>query len=444
MPWLNGLTFVLCIALVSAMVVYLLNIKDRVLSILTGGIMVTFAPVMGTVFFMFTAPFYGIALVFVTLAAWMFVSEKWWIKPIGCVLGILSLGIYQAYFPFCAALLVLSLLKQLFKGKSFRFVLVRAFQYLGLLVVTVIGYLLITRVFWGEELSAYQGADQMGILSITEIPMIIKTIYSNYRRFHFGEFSGINSNITILAGLSVLCICGIIEIVVYAVSRFLQKECDSVLKGLMGLALMAIFPIAVFGIYLMASHAYIYSLMFYPLVLCFIMPVMLLDQWNQSQGGLIRKFPKLEKIILSGANVIVTVMLTLSILGYCHYDNEYYLQIALCKEQTDSIVTTWITQIKSLDGYRADMPVAFIGSYHDDTYYNAENYFPNTYLAGWANYVLSDQYLKYMETYCGYCPVVLHDTSMLMTMPEVQEMPCYPTSGSIRIVDDIVVFKFSE
>lgn len=444
MPWLNGMFYIFCIAMVSALTVHLLNIRDTVLSALIGGIMVSFAPVMGTAFFMFTAPFYGIALVFAALAVWMFLSEKWYLRIVGCIFGVLSIGIYQAYFPFCAALLVLILLRQLFSEKTFVSVCKNALQYFALLVITVIGYLAITRIFWGNELSSYQGADQMGKLNIAELPVIIKTIYDNYRTFHFGQFNGINSNLLILSGLSMLCICGYIEVGIYAVAQFLHKKRDSILKGLMSLLLVAIFPIAAFGIYLMASHAYVYSLMFYPLVLCFIMPVMLLDQWNQSEKGLFKGIPKMEKIVLSVANVIVVLMLSLSTAGYCHYDNEYYLQIALCEEQTASIVTTWITQIKSLEGYRADMPVAFIGRYHDETYFNVENYFPNTYLAGWSNYVLSNQYLQYMTTYCGYSPTVISDISELSIATEVQEMPCYPTDGSVRIIDDIVVFKFSE
>lgn len=362
----------------------------------------------------------------------------------GCVFGILSTGIYQAYVPFFAALLVLILLRQLFSEKTFVLVCKNALQYFVLLVITVIGYLAVTRLFWGNELSSYQGADQMGKLTIAELPMIIKTIYDNYRTFHFGQFNGINSNQLILGGLFLLCICGYIEVGVYAASQFVKQNRNSILKGLMSLLLVAVFPIAVFGIYLMANHAYVYSLMLYPPVLCFIMPAMLLDQWNQAEKGLFKGFPKPEKIALSVANVIVVLMLSISTAGYCHYDNEYYLQIALCKEQTTSIVTTWITQIKSLEGYRADMPVAFIGNYHDETYFNAENYFPNTYLAGWSNYVLSNQYLQYMTTYCGYSPTVISDISELSETAEIQGMPCYPVDGSIRIIDGVVVFKFSE
>lgn len=374
----------------------------------------------------------------------MFVSQKLYLKMTGCVFGILSTGIYQAYVPFFAALLVLILLRQLFSEKTFVLVCKNALQYFVLLVITVIGYLAVTRLFWGNELSSYQGADQMGKLTIAELPMIIKTIYDNYRTFHFGQFNGINSNQLILGGLFLLCICGYIEVGVYAASQFVKQNRNSILKGLMSLLLVAVFPIAVFGIYLMANHAYVYSLMLYPPVLCFIMPAMLLDQWNQAEKGLFKGFPKPEKIALSVANVIVVLMLSISTAGYCHYDNEYYLQIALCKEQTTSIVTTWITQIKSLEGYRADMPVAFIGNYHDETYFNAENYFPNTYLAGWSNYVLSNQYLQYMTTYCGYSPTVISDISELSETAEIQGMPCYPVDGSIRIIDGVVVFKFSE
>ena len=39
---------------------------------------------------------------------------------------------------------------------------------------------------------------------------------------------------------------------------------------------------------------------------------------------------------------------------------------------------------------------------------------------------------------------IISDISELSIVAEVQEMPCYPTDGSVRIIDGVVVFKFSE
>ncbi len=443
MPWLNGITYILCIAAVAGITVSLLDIQDRMLCILTGGIMVVFSAVMGTLFFMFTAPFYGIALVLAALSVRLFVSPRLSRNLLGCVLGILSLGIYQAYFPFCAALLVLILIRQLFAEERFTKLLGKSFRYLGLLAVTVAGYLILTRVCLGGRLSSYQGADAMGSLNPAEIPRIIGDIYRSYFTMHTGQFNGVNASVVIVLGLLLLSLCGWAEIAVYAVKQFVRRKREAVCRGLMGILLAVLFPIAVFGIYLMCSHAFIYSLMFYPLVLLFVMPVMLLDQCNRQTQQSQERVSKKGKIVLSAANLVTVAALSLSIVGYCHYDNEYYLQIDLCERQAASVVTTWVTQIKSLDGYRPDMPVAFIGDYQDETYFRADNYFPNTLLAGWTNYVTSDQYQHYMVTYCGFHPEIIHDTGELEALPEVQEMPCYPYDGSIQIIHDTVVLKFS-
>jgi len=48
-----------------------------------------------------------------------------------------------------------------------------------------------------------------------------------------------------------------------------------------------------------------------------------------------------------------------------------------------------------------------------------------------------------MKYWCGFDPEEIEPSSVA-ELPEVQKMPCYPESGSIRIVSGTLVVKFSD
>lgn len=114
----NGLAFLLLIALSAGIIVLTLGIRDRRSAALVGMLMSVFPTVVCTMYFRYTTIYYGIAILLAVLAAWVLDRRKYGLLLSAlCVAG--SMGIYQAYVPFTIALFVMVLLRKTLEGEGF-------------------------------------------------------------------------------------------------------------------------------------------------------------------------------------------------------------------------------------------------------------------------------------------------------------------------------------
>ena len=107
-----------------------------------------------------------------------------------------------------------------------------------------------------------------------------------------------------------------------------------------------------------------------------------------------------------------------------------------------------ITQIKSVEGYEDSLPVAFVGDTIEDATNNQGSLMGPVFgingkaesnVNSFSRIHIIIEYLGFAPTICGY-----EETKALMESEEVKNMPGYPDDGSVRIIDGIVVVKFSE
>lgn len=49
----------------------------------------------------------------------------------------------------------------------------------------------------------------------------------------------------------------------------------------------------------------------------------------------------------------------------------------------------------------------------------------------------------FVERHCGYAPEEIWDREKYEKMDEVRQMPSYPDKGSIKVISDTAVIKFS-
>ena len=111
MSWLNGMFTLLMLALSSVLVVRILSIEDKGYAMLAGGILVVFPSVVSLMFFMFTAPYYSIAVLAGTVGVYCMEKKKYgWMN--GLLLFCFSISIYQAYLSWIAGLLILVLIRR--------------------------------------------------------------------------------------------------------------------------------------------------------------------------------------------------------------------------------------------------------------------------------------------------------------------------------------------
>lgn len=108
LPFFNGLITILVLAVCACLITELFDIQNSLNRILVGAIIVCFPTITSTMFFMFCAPHYAVAILFSILAVY-FVDQKrfGWIGSV--FLLACSMGIYQAYLPVTTSLMVLLL-----------------------------------------------------------------------------------------------------------------------------------------------------------------------------------------------------------------------------------------------------------------------------------------------------------------------------------------------
>ena len=110
LPFVNGVLFILLLSICAGLLVSLFEIENRVCAGLVGALFVTFPTAASTMFFRYTAVYYGLGILLAVLAAWVLRRYKYGLL-LSALCTALSMGIYQAYAPLTIGIFVLMLIR---------------------------------------------------------------------------------------------------------------------------------------------------------------------------------------------------------------------------------------------------------------------------------------------------------------------------------------------
>ena len=430
----NGVLFLGMLAVSAGLLVSVFRIRNRLSAALIGMIFVAFPSVTSVLFFKYTTVTYGIAILLSVLAAWV-LQGKWYSVLISGACTAMAMGIYQAYVPMTITILVLLLIQQVLEGEADVWQIVRRGIYFCVaLLLGVVLYFVCLKVclaVYGTALSDYQGVDNMGKLSLGMLPTLLKRTIGDFVKLPLYNYCGL-ANIPALKLLYVLL--GAV-VAVMVCSLFIVR----VKKPLMmaaALALCAVLPVAMNFVVIMCPDTLIYTLMVYSFVLLPCMPLVLLECFPDGQN-------RLTGFLRKGSVLLVAAM----IFCYSYYANVNYTAMYYGNRQVENYWNGIITQVRMTEGYDADKTWAVLGNIEDPLLDSAWEYVE---LYGGNRFTedLLNQYsrLAWVSNYIGYkIPAASEERQMqLWASPQVQEMPCWPAQGSIRIVEDTVVIKFQD
>ena len=451
LPMINGMITLIFVAFSACVIIEVFDIKDNVCCFLIGGILATFPSLVGTYFFMFTAPYYGLAMLLSCVAA------KYIIKGIldkgiaykdiiiGFLCLTLSTGIYQSYCSVTLCIILMDVVIRLYlKKREWKSILIRGILYCITFVAslgTYIGIAKIATKISGIALSGYRGIEDMGSVNLGALAYSIIKTYLNYFRLMTKE-DIYQINPIFLVNLIFVIIN--IVLIVLLVNRLREKE---ELVNKIGLIFaILLMPIAMFFPEVMTqARGGVYSLMTYSVSFVFILPIVLYEKRNrvllQGEGNLVSK----KKDII-GRTLCISVFI--NILVYIWFANGNYQALQYTTYHDLAYFETLATQVKSLDGYTPDLKVALVGDRFDDPTFKAGSLMGEYFdISG-----KSDTNVDYFnniylwKSYLGFTPEIIEfrDSGYLSEMDEVKAMPCYPEDGSIAIVGDTVVIKASE
>lgn len=445
LPLFNGVLCILLLAVSALLVVRMFEMKSGIFAALIGGFMVAFPAVTCMFFFMFTAVYYSIGIFLSVLAAYLLVRHpgNWWLSLIAVMLLACSTGIYQAYFPnaVCLCLMAIILICAFGSQKeTVCTVFLRGVRYVVTLGAGMVLYFVLNRLFhkyWNIEagMGSYQGLDTMGQITAESLTHGLRQCYENFAALCFEETLYLNTIVPMMKSYF-----GILALLAGSVLfLFCVRKGEWTKKALM-LVCLFLLPVAFFLIYIMAPEAYVYTLMIYPVV---FLPVFLLV-WIERLERELPGYRMLSSLMQWAAVGIAGFILFV----YIWYGNGCYMAMEYTKYHDMAYFETMVTQIKSLEGYRDDMPVVMVGMEIEDQTNEVgsllEDVFgmegkSETNVNAYARNHIIAKYIGFVPEFGGY-----EDILSWMERGEVKAMNSYPDDGSIAIIDDTVIIKLSD
>lgn len=450
-PFINGMLTIILYAVAACFVVSALDIKDEFYAIIVGGLMTTFPALTCRMFFMFTTHYYAIGIAMTAAGAWIIAKKKLNILKVtvSIALTVYGMAIYQANFTTAVCILVGNLLvvfiTENVELKTAIRKCVNYVLYLGTCMALFLAGSKIALSITGKQMETYENLDQMGRLSMEQLIEGIIRCYKTFFKLPIIDVYSMNPNrIVKIAFL----ICFLVFLYTFVKVWMMKKEVY--LKVLVSLV-FAVLPIAVNLIIIMAiSSGTMYSIMVYEIVFVFIISIACLEAIRTCNSD-ITAMPNKMVIDKVGTllNSVTAVMLVITVITYIWFANGNYLAMEYTNQHDNAYYQTLMTQIKSVDGYHADMPITMIGKPVVDSTYTRQDMIGGTFdLAGkGSTNINAYSSWNIMTRVLGYDPVNRNsdeEEEYFRGLDEVNDMPCYPSSGSIKIIDDTIVIKFQE
>lgn len=442
LPWFNGLIFIALIAASSVLFLKPFKLKSKWAEALIALIMMTFPSVTSTLSYMFTAPFYALSIFLAALAFYLTVRFRYG-AIIAAFLLCFSMGIYQAFFCLLAVFLLVYTLVEIFteEDKTVSAILISAGVRLAMMVAGLLMYIVANKVITSVrkvDLSSYQGISNMGRYSAGSIFNALGQCYVKFFKFFTGDYNGLLPYKVLNIALIIGWMVAIFALVIFMV-RIVRK---SPVKAIFAGICVILLPLGINLIFVMCADSLktVHSIMCYGMAAMFVIPVILVRR------ALDDKSLKKAGSVLRVAGIVNAVVLLGVVFLYSKYANISYLAYELHYEQMYSSFETLENKIRNAEGYKDELPLCFVGTYSDEVdLWQLEK---TSALAGTykTSYVMNygEARAQIFSTYLGYAYSETVPDEAFLSEEEIVEMPCYPDDGSVRVLDDRIVIKFSE
>ena len=372
---------------------------------------------------------------------------------ISYILLILSLAIYQAFLPIVTTILICKIILYIYdKSVTKEFIFKKILSYILFLIVGIILYIISCRIYFyitGSTVSGYANMSNSIVpkYNLKEFALAFAKAFAIPFALAGRKFGALNDTL-----ISKICISGyLILLVVTLFSKMKNK--DNSMKILLLLLYISL-PVSCCLFKFMdpdsAPHRITFSI-----ILMFIVPLILFK--DEFENRIIKLF----NILI----ILITINIIFNDLGASY---NLYNGSKLIEHYTNQVAT----QIKSVEGYKADMKVAMIGGKYgyDKTVFQGVNtndahnhgavysifaeyhYKKKLFFSVFANYQYEEpEYVKFRDEASVdysknvyYCLDNDYRGMLYSTDKRIMEMPSYPDSGSIKIIDGVVVVKFSD
>ena len=435
LTWFNGVLFIALLAVSVGFVVATFKLKSLKSGALIGMIFVVFPTATCTLLFRYTAPYYGLAILFAVLAVWV-IGKIRFAFFISAALTAMSLGIYQGYLPLTASLFVLLLLKQtLDEDLDFLAMFKQGIFYCATMVAGLVSYYVILQFslrYYGVELLDYQGISDMGKLPLSDLFGVIMTAFSSYGALVTEDYCSLAQIGLLKIAYSLAYVIFVAMIVIAIIGK--KRRIGTVAAIVF---LCAAFPLAGNLIVVMCPNSRIRTLMVYSMVILLWAPLLLMESMPPC--------PAVKKKLASFSRKSVFAVILVAIFSYSYLAQVNYASQYFANRQMENYMNALVVQVRMTEGFDTEKKWAFVGNISDPLFKNrwlyADVYTDNMDSEYLLNSYSREEWIKY---YFGYTVPLAWESNVaeLQKMEEVQNMPCWPNEGSIMVIGNYVVIKF--
>ena len=443
LPWVNGLLSCIFIAMTVVVLVAIFKLENPILIILSGALLAASPSTTETLFYLFTADGYFIAMLLAAIAVYYskIGENRVFRLLLSGVCICVSCGIYQAYVPFALVLALCHLIDNLLLGNYekkdyFKWVIRQVIIY----SLSLAAYFVIWKVclyFSEEAANDYQGISEVGRINLQLIlggfARSVKTIGLYFLQWDVMEYG--------FTLYSILCIMFIIVmltglVLAFVKSGIVEKKWAIVLFIM---ALLAIIPFSCIWHFTSSSIKY-WDGMLQCMTLLFVLTAILYERWASP--------------LLKNA---VCLFLLLTTFNNAIMANISYYYMNLTYERTYAEAVEMMMKIHDLLDENDIEYIAVVGKRFAEVQWEYAD--PNTgkiapagkihLLSGRLETSLltnSENTVLFLQNTLGLelKSVTSEKIAELSESPEIQAMRCFPSGDSMKVLDGILVIKLAD
>lgn len=447
LPWLIGAFTILWAGLTVVLIVRMFEVRSTLSIALISGVIIANLPVAAnaaTYLNDLDANMFGVMLS--TLAAWLWRTHKhgFWL---GSLLVAAALGIYQCLLSITLVLVIYMSFLSLWRHERFSDVFLQGLKAIVMVLAGCCIYLLSAKVICklsGTPLATgkYNSLDVLRYLSLPEICRRSLGAYQNAWKHLLHPISSFPAGlISFCTGASVC-----LTLLAFSAQTLLNKTIAIKAKALCVLLLLLL-PLCMNFSFVCMGNAHV--LMTYAIWLFYLLTVLLMDRLQSPAEDIPfgRAICSVKAPIRYAAFLLIFVLLA----GNVRTANALYLKKDIEKQANISYFTRVLYTLEHHEGYaHGETPVVFAGLPQQITTPTPafEQYVQIT--GAWGSCSLTSATRKSYQDYFDYVllnPTTLADDAVWNAMQQderVRQMPSYPDSGCIQLLDGVLVVKLSD
>ncbi len=411
----------------------------------------------------------GCAMAVLSVFVWNRCKDKKICYLFGSIPLFFSLGLYQAFVSVTLTLMLFVCCLEILRGEKCKAVLLRGAKGLLMVVCACIAYFACVKIVCAiagvTQKGGYNFIENLGALNMLGFVVLVAKAYMRSIVILFTTDTGLGfASFTSNIGIVVLTSLYLFAVGAFFIKRLINKRLTWQSR-LFAVALILACPLAMNAIEVIANRGS-YLLMSYAVWLAYLFGILLIreevcDSLREKEpltevdaGEVSQDVQEPAKAtafdrVLAICKPIAYVLLSVILIGNVRQAHTFYTLKDFQGDATFSLMTRVIEDVDDCEGYMAgETEICFVGDIDKQIIYPhgyeevKKLYFYKTAL-GWSN---SPRYQEYFD-YVMMIPVRLASDKTAKELREtemVKDMASYPNAGSIKMVNGVVVVKWSE